>query len=69
MNIKLEFEDIDEALVHTNGKNYALALDAIDSKLRYMSKYQDVETITIDEARELVRNCMEGFNVNLDMLL
>ena len=69
--IILEFdeEERDQALYAIHGIDFLMSLDDIDNKLRALIKYENKEVFSIEEMREFIRDTMDKYNVNLDMLM
>ena len=59
MKITLEFDNQEDALNAMNGWKYKEILGEFDMVLRGKEKYEDLETISIGEARRLLSSLAE----------
>lgn len=62
----LEFnlpEDENEFIFAKNGIKYSIVLDDLDNWLRGKTKYEDIDTITIDEVRSKMKLLMEEYDL------
>lgn len=65
MKIILEFEEEREAQDAIDGYKYKSVIDSYLNELRSMSKYQDMENISIDLARDLIFKHLEDEGVEV----
>lgn len=62
MKAILEFqlpEDNDEHFAAINGSKYRDVISSLDNKLRNKQKYQDINEISIEDARNLIYETLE----------
>ncbi len=65
MKITLEFDNEEEARVAMDGWKYKEIIREFDQVLRGKEKYEDLETISIGEARRLVSALAEDRGVEI----
>jgi hypothetical protein len=70
MKAILEFSLPDETAEHRNalnGSKYILAAQEFDTLLRNKNKYEDIESLTIEEVRKVLRDCFDAVGIyNMD---
>lgn len=56
-------EERDEYELAMNGARYAIVLEDLDNWLRSLSKYQDIETVTVEEVRAKIVELQKDWGV------
>ena len=67
MKATLEFSLPEETTEHRNalnGAKYILAAQEFDTFLRNKNKYEDIESLTIQEVRKALRDCFEAAGIH-----
>lgn len=62
-NLPDDAADLDAAI---KGDRYANALYDLDQVLRKLEKFNDTESLTVKQVRDMVRNYMSDNNVSFD---
>lgn len=69
MKAKLVFnlpEEQSDLKFSMNGIKWALAMNDLDNKLRNMQKYENIENISIDDCREMIREILAADFLSLE---
>lgn len=61
-NLPEEYTDLKHAV---NGDSWSCVVWKLDEELRSMAKHQEKETISIDECRDLIRNIVSDYGLNI----
>ena len=69
MKVHLVFklpEEQDEYQSCMDGSRYKILVEDLDNKLRALSKYQDIESVPVDDVRAMIRDLKSDLGLTRD---
>jgi len=58
-------EEQDEHMSAVNGASYKFCIQDLDEKLRRLMKYEDAQSISIDEVRKMIVELLEQYRLEI----